>query len=146
LIGGIKGTLVIRASCDEENKAPWDRLDNDLDLFPSQWNNLEELWTKFSSSFQGTGKSLPSLILDLVSTLVNLVDSELIWVGILGHVPPKGEDLLEFFVRNNRCARLTIDNIAILSPNHRSKPPSSILTLTERIILEANPRSKSPSR
>jgi hypothetical protein len=34
-------------------------------------------------------------------------------------------------VRNNRCARLTIDNIAILSPNHRPKPPPSTLTLTE---------------
>jgi hypothetical protein len=37
------------------------------------------------------------------------------------------EELLE----SNGCARLTIDNIAILSPNHRPKPPPSTLTLTE---------------
>jgi hypothetical protein len=36
-----------------------------------------------------------------------------------------------FSVRNNRFDRLTIDNITILSPNHRSKPPPSTLTLTE---------------
>jgi hypothetical protein len=31
----------------------------------------------------------------------------------------------------NGCAHLTIDNIAILSPNHRSKAPPSTLTLTD---------------
>ena len=35
------------------------------------------------------------------------------------------------YVRNNICSHLTIDNIAILSPNHRPKPPLSTLTLTE---------------
>jgi hypothetical protein len=37
----------------------------------------------------------------------------------------------ENIVRNNRCAPLTIDNIEILSPNHRPKPPPSTLTLIE---------------
>jgi hypothetical protein len=36
-------------------------------------------------------------------------------------------DLLEI----NGCACLTIENIEILSPNHRPKPPPSTLTLTE---------------
>jgi hypothetical protein len=42
--------------------------------------------------------------------------------------------LFSFFhnlLENNRCAHLTIENIAILSPNHRLKPPPSTLTLTE---------------
>jgi transposase InsO family protein len=34
-------------------------------------------------------------------------------------------------VRNNRCARLTTENIAILSPNNTLKPPPRTLTLTE---------------
>jgi hypothetical protein len=34
-------------------------------------------------------------------------------------------------LETNGCARLIIDNIAILSPNHRLKPPLSTLTLTE---------------
>jgi hypothetical protein len=45
----------------------------------------------------------------------------------LQHISKRGCLLLE----NNRSAHLTIDNIAILSPNHRLKPPSSTLTLTE---------------
>jgi len=36
----------------------------------------------------------------------------------------------------SRFARLTVDNITILSPNHRSKPPPSTSTSTERIIPE----------
>jgi hypothetical protein len=49
-------------------------------------------------------------------------------------------------VRNNRCAHFTIDNIAILAPNHRPKPPLITLTLIERIISEANLRSNIQSR
>jgi hypothetical protein len=34
-------------------------------------------------------------------------------------------------LESNQCARLTIDNITILSPNHRPKPPPSTLTLID---------------
>jgi hypothetical protein len=48
------------------------------------------------------------------------------WVGMFDEMHKKGQ-LLEY----NGCAHLNIDNIAILSPNHRPKPPPSTLTLTE---------------
>jgi hypothetical protein len=43
----------------------------------------------------------------------------------------KVEGFSQIVLEYNGCARLTIDNIAILSPNHRPKPPPSTLTLTE---------------
>jgi hypothetical protein len=48
-------------------------------------------------------------------------------------------------VRNNRCVHLTIDNIAIVLPNHRPKPPPSTLTLIENNF-GRKPRPNSQSR
>jgi hypothetical protein len=56
-------------------------------------------------------------------------DEKCIFIGYKDGL--KGYRIWNQVLESNGCAHLTIDNIAILSPNHRPNPPPSTLTLIE---------------
>jgi hypothetical protein len=80
---------------DEVNTRSWDRIKNVMDLSASQWNKLDQIWTKITSHVQGMERSHLHVLLfysSISGPIEEVVPSR---VDNLGSGSSKGEELLD---------------------------------------------------
>jgi hypothetical protein len=94
VVGDIKVALDVKDPRGLVNQTLWSSFEDDLDLSPSQWRKLDDLWTNVNSPHQFMGKSIPTRLPSSILAPVHIVDYRTTHSKDLAQGPSPGGTLL----------------------------------------------------